>query len=361
MDRTIKNAMSGLLFGLLIMAAMAVTALLLASCADTEMDITKVGAEPKIVLYCFPTPESDTTCITVMRSVPVTEREPETMYGATTAQLRLPDAKVSFLLNGVEQSVKYAPTDTGSVQAGSYYVACHIAEGDKIEVNASANGLPQASAQTTVPKVKAIKDVRKTTVIHDLTQYDQLLVDLDGAAMRGSYYAVTVSKAYTLTGKDYQDSLQTINYCYRCSVDLTDEPLVAPASSDVDLFSFSNSFYDSFYIFNGDNITSDAYTLRLNVDGTHSIWTDGFKSGTIVNPRLEVRLYKIDAALYRFLKSINDINDNDLAKYGLAPILPTYSNVSGGLGAIGGCGVEKVELKLQLDQYDFDDTLYTDY
>lgn len=360
MNRTIKNTMGGALLCILITAAMAATAFILASC-DTEMDIKKVGAEPKIVLYCFPTPENDTTCITVMRSVPVTEHEPESMYGVKTEELRLPGAKVSFLLNGVEQEVKYAPADTGSVQAGSFYVACRIAEGDRIEVKASADGLPQASAVTTVPAVKAIKGLSKTTVVHDLTQYDQLLLDLDGAAMRGSYYAVTVNKAYTLTGKDYYDTPKTVSHCYRNSVDLTDEPLIAPASSDVDLFGFSNSFYDSFYIFDGNNITSDTYTLRLNVGGMGYVWTDGFKSGTIINPRIEVCLYKIDTALYRFLKSINDMNDNDLAKYGLAPILPTYSNVSGGLGVIGGCGVEKAELALHLDQYDFDDTLYTDY
>lgn len=354
MSKNIKNTISGALLCTLIMAMMAATTLLLSSCTYTDMDISKIGAEPKIVLYCFPTPESDTTCITVMRSVPVTEREPGSTYGATAEELRLPDAKVTFLLNGVAQEVKYTAEKTASLAAGSFYVTCHIAEGDKIEVSATAAGLPSVSAETTVPGCHVVKGIRSTTVTHDYTDYRQLLVGIDGAAMRGGYYAVTVSLAYTLTGWNDGTDTVTTAHEYRTNANLTDEPLVSPSEIDIDLFDTEKSFYDSFYIFNGSNITSDSYTLRLNVDYINSIYAYGYSGWRVKDPRYVIRLYRIDPAMYKFLNSINNMADNHLAEYGLAPVLPTCTNVSGGLGVVGGCGVDKAELPIKLEYYGFD-------
>lgn len=360
MNKTIINTATRALLCLLIIAAMAATTMLLASCTEEDMDIKKLGAEQKMTLFCFPTTESDTTCISLMRSVPITDNEPETIFGTTTEQLKLSDAHVTFTLNGVEQDVKYATEQTGSVPAGNYYVVCRIAEGDKVEVSAAADGLPAVSSMTTVPVCEGIKSIGSATAVHDLTLYKQLLVELDGASMRGSYYAVTVSAAYTLQGKDNEGNGLTKDYCRRLTADLTDEPLISPMQIDSDLFGYEGSFYDNFYIFNGSNITSDSYTIRLNVYDGQYFDTSEFDSGMIINPRIEVRLYKIDTALYRFLKSINDLIGNDLPKYGLAPVLPTYSNISNGIGVLGGCGVKKAEVAIQLDDYSFYNYSYVD-
>lgn len=361
MNKTIKSTAAGVLLCSLIMAAMVVTTLLLTSCGDDDMDIKKLNAESKIVLFCFPTPENDTTCITLMRSVPITEHEPESMYGETTEELKIANAKVNFRLNGVEQEVRYAAEQTGSVPAGNYYVVSRIAAGDKIEVRAAADELPQVSSTTTVPICEPIKSIDATTVVHDLIYYKQLLVKLNGASMRGSYYAVTVSMAYTLQGRYENGNDTTISYRTRMEVELSDEPLISPTTNDIDMFGFSSSFYDNFYIFNGNNVTSDNYTLRLNIDNGYYVGNPEVTSGVIIAPRLEVRLYKIDAALYHFLKSINDLDGNDLIEYGLAPVLPTTSNVNNGIGILGGCGVEKVEIPILLEDNSFINTIHFHY
>jgi hypothetical protein len=44
----------------------------------------------------------------------------------------------------------------------------------------------------------------------------------------------------------------------------------------------------------------------------------------------------IGQELYKYLKSINDINNSDLSTYGLALITPTFTNINGGIGVIAG-------------------------
>ncbi len=46
-------------------------------------------------------------------------------------------------------------------------------------------------------------------------------------------------------------------------------------------------------------------------------------------------LYRISPEFYRFVKSYNDMANNELAQGGFAPVSPTLSNVSGGFGLLG--------------------------
>lgn len=43
--------------------------------------------------------------------------------------------------------------------------------------------------------------------------------------------------------------------------------------------------------------------------------------------------------MYTYLEALNRIQNNDLGKYGLAPIRSHYTNVENGIGLLGGCNV----------------------
>lgn len=43
--------------------------------------------------------------------------------------------------------------------------------------------------------------------------------------------------------------------------------------------------------------------------------------------------------MYTYLEALNRIQNNDLGKYGLAPIRSYYTNVENGIGLLGGCNV----------------------
>ena len=47
--------------------------------------------------------------------------------------------------------------------------------------------------------------------------------------------------------------------------------------------------------------------------------------------------------MYKYLKSINDIDNNDLGEYGLAPIRSHYTNIENGIGLLGGCNIYETD------------------
>ena len=54
-----------------------------------------------------------------------------------------------------------------------------------------------------------------------------------------------------------------------------------------------------------------------------------------------MQLYHLTPEMYRYVKSINDIDNNDLAQFGLTMLQPTYSNVHGGIGVVGAYSVSE--------------------
>ena len=83
------------------------------------------------------------------------------------------------------------------------------------------------------------------------------------------------------------------------------------------------SFFDS------SQVTSQAVTLHLCV--LELSYTSAYR----------VELFSLSPEFYHMLKSINDINNNDIGAHGLAFIQPTYTNISGGYGCVAGYGCVK--------------------
>lgn len=57
----------------------------------------------------------------------------------------------------------------------------------------------------------------------------------------------------------------------------------------------------------------------------------------------KIFLYKLSEELYKYIKSINDINNNKLGNYGLAPIRSHFTNIENGIGILGGCNIYESE------------------
>lgn len=350
MTKEIKNGVGGVLLCCLIILSMAVlTALLATSCA-ADMDDSQLTAQSKVVVFCFPNTASDTTQISVTRSIPISNKGVNKDDVGSYGPLSVAGADVVFKLNGSPCTVKYAADTVGTVSKGMYYVVGKVHEGDKITIDVKAPGLPPASARTTVPAPLPVSNLRLARINHNNTAYNQLLFDFSNKGMAGNYYAVTVDYAYHVKGKNYDGTPLDADRSGRISVNLDDEPLLSGDKDDDVIFDFSSGFYDSFYIFNGNNVKSSTYTMRLNAGVSYYYYDYGQEGLEYTNTRYIVRFYRIDASLYRFLKSINDMQGNDLAQYGLAPILPTYSNIHGGIGILGGCSASEAEIGFTPEQ-----------
>lgn len=324
-----------------------------ASCQD-EIDINEITAKPKMAVFCYPCPANDTTIISIQKSLPIKDSHAydEDDYFTTA----LPNQSVSFSVNGESRAVEYASDTIGCVPAGNYFAVGKICEGDRVVVEASADGMEAVTSTTVVPKAQPILDIRTSTAIHDNTQYTQLLVDIDGRRMKGNYYAVTVNVAgefdYANGKGEYGDDIdyidpQHLSFNSRLYINVQDEPLLSSAFDEDMLFDFGSQFYDNFYIFDGNNVTTDKYTLRLNVSDlwTWHIWDYDFVHNVSAN--YVVRLYRIDGAIYKLFRSINELDGNDFAQYGLASFNITYSNVKNGIGVVGAYNYSEIKERIE--------------
>ncbi len=294
------------------------SALLLSGCHD-RFDIDQLNYASKLVVYSMPA-AGDTTLIRVTSSLPV---------GSKKASPPVTDAVIDYRLNGQRQTVE-------NLGDGNYRVVARQKGGDKVEIGVGAKGFGSVSASTRIPLPVTISDFTSEEIrIYD--SYDetvqnelQLRVTFTEPGDSRDYYAVravNLSEANKNVwyGADwgFYDTRPVTTYSY-ATIHSDSEPVLKNLSNiDYD-FGFDDTPYQHMYLFDDRLINGQTYTLRLNIP---------YYSRTMPTA---VELYRLTPEYYHFLKSISDADNSDLAKVGLAVIAPTYSNVKGGIGYVGG-------------------------
>lgn len=326
----------------------------LVSCKD-EISLDSINNSDKIVVYCFPT-ESDTTYMQIARSVPIKS------YSNIINETAINNAEINYTVNGKTSKIE-------SIGKGFYKITGSQKKGDDIAFYVKADGLPPVSATTTIPEsVNICKPTEKNITLYDqdsesTQQFDQVTATFTDNPNTHDYYAVRVMvKNYSgyvkvsnkngiyylsnlATYKQYQhtDQSDTVSLVYNDSVysvaeiNTSSEELLSPTSEMDDGFGFSNNFYQNMYIFDDSPINGKTYTLHLNIPSNASY---GVSTGTgykyyDFDKAYQVQLIRFTPQYYHFLKSLNEIRNNDMAQYGLSQISPTVSNVSSGLGLFG--------------------------
>ena len=329
--------------------------LMLVSCKD-DINIDSINNSEKIVVYCFPT-ESDTTYMQIARSVPVKN------YSNTVDEKAIDNAEINYTVNGKTSKIE-------TIGKGFYKITGAQKKGDNITFNVKADGLPPVYATTTIPEsVNICKPTVKEITIYDkdyssLQKFDQVTATFTDNASTHDYYAVRVLvknysgsvTAYYENGAAYfpdiatyelyknsvkWDSVSTRYIDSRCSIadiNTSSEELLSPTSEMDDNFGFSNNFYQNMYTFDDSSINGKTYTLHLNIssNASYKVSTNSGNKYYDFNKAYQVQLIRLTPQYYHFLKSLNEIRNNDMAQYGLSQISPTVSNVSSGLGLFGG-------------------------
>ena len=295
---------------------------LLASCKD-DISLPEAGNEAKLVVYCFPS-TSDTTYISVSRSLPVKQ------YKEGMKIKNIDDARSTYTVNGQQRKV----TNSGN---GIYYVVGKQKTGDKIAVTVSADSLPTASAETSIPDTVAISDPksRQTKVYNDdyetMMDYEQVMASFKDPSATKDYYAVRVLLKNISAQYSEEDSLYYEQYFYYPEINTKNEPLLVSKTNIDDAFGFSDNYYGGLCIFDDAGISGE-YTFHLNVYDNNPFWSHSY--GTKRYERVE--LLHLTPEYYKFLFSINAEENSDLAQYGLSQLMPTATNVNGGLGVVAG-------------------------
>lgn len=125
----------------------------------------------------------------------------------------------------------------------------------------------------------------------------------------------------TRSGKERVWNVSLYNaYCHLNTILLNNT-----SNTEFDFGDWNADFYKNIYNFTNATFAKGRATLHLYID----VWASfGYKS-------YRPHLIALSEEYNSMLRSLNDITNNDLGKYGLAFAYSTYTNVHGGYGCIG--------------------------
>lgn len=295
----------------------------LTSCKD-HFDLDQLQNPSKLVLYCFPS-SADTTYISVTNSVGVKK------YADTHKIAKVADARVSYAVNGQPRQVQRQDD-------GTFYVLGAHQPGDRVSISVEHPDYASVSAETVVPERVPVelRDVREVVEYDsywlELVHYYQLRATFTDPAATTDYYAVRV-RVQGFSGDNRPQE-------YWPEIFTLDEPLLQSLSGIDEDFGFENEYYSRFYIFSDQDINGQTYTMHLDIQALHYSYDPDSPA------HYQVLLYKIAPEYYYFLKSINDVENNELAKGGFAQLMPTYTNIRQGVGVMGGYWWQASEWRL---------------
>lgn len=298
----------------------------LQSC-DNEFSLNRLDSPPKTVLYCIPATIGDTILIQVSQSTTVNNQV--TNKGS--------QPYIIFKLNGIEKEIRFNEESTPLLPANSYYVLGKLMEKDRIDIEVSYPDMPVTRAQTEIP---GRFPLNKSEVVLKDGEYGkeiQFQISFKDDATTKDYYGIRIIRKkitkYTLS--DVQDFIEYAPV----ELKIDREPLLSDKTGFNDIFGLSKEYYRFIYIWDDNMINGKDYTLDV---GTY------YYSGSINEYQKEtyefkIYLYKLSEELYKYIKSVNDINNNELGNYGLAPIRSHYTNIDNGIGLLGGCNIYESE------------------
>ena len=218
-------------------------------------------------------------------------------------------------------------SDVSSLPVLTYYAIGKHKTGDRVRVSVVPTShqdgldLTKAWGETQIPESPSIDSISMDTIFHKEDNYTRLKVAFH-KTHGVQYYAARVK------GMEYFESVDSVS-CVSEEIETSLEPLLNGLTDTEISFGTNNDFYHLMYVFDSSQVTSQAVTLHLCVLGQP--YTSAYR----------VELFSLSPEFYQMLKSINDINNNDIGAHGLAFIQPTYTNISGGYGCVAGYGCVK--------------------
>ncbi len=330
-------------------AILPLLALLIASCTS-DFDLEDMGSEEKLVLYCMPAAGLDTTLIQLSRSVPVNDKG--------LPPLGIPGAEITVKVNGEPRTVYWnEERETASLQPQCYYVLTPgLKEGDVVSIEAEADGLRPVMSETVVPPVFPVRDI-SLAVIPGSEMRLQFRITFADEAATDDYYAIGISSQSFYESGYYDDGyMGTHEWICKSDVypvenvllDFKDEPLLNDRVGLDATLDFDYEYYKGIYIWSDEQIPGREYTLRVSAyyspdRGGYPDWNQTFGKFEYLYKKYKVRLYRLSPELYKYLKAMNDIANNEFGQSGLAPIRNHYTNIINGFGVMGACQIYESE------------------
>lgn len=286
-----------------------------------EFDVRE-PTDTELCLICFPG-RQDTTVIQLYNTVPIGGRYEGTPF--------LNNASLAYAVNSVSKEVKYASSTMGSIPQGCWFVEVDHKSGDYVEIIANTIECEMIKASTIIPPPPPDFEFECTNSAGAI-----LTIRFDDDQTTADYYGIALICERTI----YKSG--------DCFTEVKNLNLVTDGYGTHEI-SVIRDHYD--VGFTGSFLwprISDNYGVRIWPDtiisGNKAVLSARFGSGYFdIEPdnsqetrRYKVRLYRFTEDFYKHIVALNYQVFNDYATYGIAPMMPSYTNVEGGCGIFAG-------------------------
>lgn len=304
------------------------------SCMYHDIDIEDQRTAPVIVMHGYATEGG--VDIALSRSWFITDKvRPDSLAGAD----------IKMKVNGAECG------RTVYKGRGRYRIDWPLKPGDKVELKASKEGLPDAKSETTIPAQPEVKNF--SYKLKDIGKENRSLfefqITIEDKARTEDYYGVYLWRTDTdmeiYYGDLYRQPMQII---------MDDEPVFDKNMSVLDGWLTDGSpDYDGIYGFTDRTINGKTYTLNLSAyidTGIYetydpATYTPGYNEDAFT---LIVGIVKLSEGYYRYLDTLAKAALDDFGSFGIAEPVVTYNNITGGTGVLGSYSSHEYRLHLKL-------------
>lgn len=212
------------------------------------------------------------------------------------------------------------------------------AEGDEVSVRAEARGLPAVQARTSLPAAFPLVGLERR-LKQGVYRSEQFRITFRDRPDTADYYGLRIVRR-TVFGR-LSFGQESTRYEV-LSLDVENEPLLNGRNGLDAALNLPNDFYGNLYIWDDSRLQSREYTLCVETNYMED-WDPDEWNGQYQRFAYKVLLYTLSPELYRYLRSLNANDNNDLGHTGLAPMRSNYTNVDGGIGVLGGCHLTETD------------------
>ncbi len=337
--------------------------LILSTACERQLNVDFTNEKPLVAMHGVVEPDKPIE-VTISKSFPFLNTDTMAAY--------LKDASVNLYINGkfVEKMALTSVDNSShsSRRGRSFFRSTAQAQiGDRVRIEASAQELESAWAETVIPTPPTIGNVDTTTFLtmmgtdnpyayHGYYPYDNIPQISREPFLRMLRLHIDVQRAdnnhsqyFLLNLSVVVDPEKTMYNISRRSLytDTQDDPIFAndPKNSLFDALFEKNSSFSGSVFFQDNIFKNDTYTLNVSTYGYYDVTVeyekneDGaptkYKSHTVENLPIEIKISSLASDWYAYLKSkeTGSYDDDELGFISEPKITPT--NVHNGIGFLG--------------------------
>lgn len=367
---------------------------LLACACQIPFSIDNIS-EPRFFVELIPAAGEDATTMKIAYAIPAYGEKPAEFYKLDTNDINLEINGKRVAAENLEWENRGESWKTG--------LPCRFAAEDRVSVTVSGNKVPTASASTVIPEPPVISSVDISKIEEKKEEEDsygrRVVVKLDRDVVDGEYYGIEILLqeemyfARLTMGMPPTVLIDTIKYENYISPgqiasmsDINNMDLDAFASvsyryggllSEGDFYMLDEimfSAYRPMSLLGARQFDGNSYSFYINADFSIGDMLGGMDFGDedYIEPQQEfadgeklpddpeeptefmfplgsktwyqIEVFRLSDELYNYCKAQYLKDYNILSNFGVTPPNFTYSNVSGGLGIVGGISRCKTEL-----------------